>query len=448
MRRAVTAGGEEIIRELLRAGLRDRDYENLLTGNRLAAHAASSGEGKRVVCNCLDEEPGLEIVRFLLESEPGAIVAGALIAALASGSQANVFHVAEDDRKGHEAVLAAAGSLRVGTTPLEHADVQVLDMPFRRNRKGYEEVPTLLLTAETLLNVSRVLAMGADAYRLIGSEESPGTKFFQISGAVNRPGVAELPLGTSLREVIGQAGGGLAPGETLKAVLVGGAHGACYTPNELDLLLDFDNVKCSGGAIGSGAIAVLTKKDCVVDAVKQRIMTSCYATCGTCSVGREGSYQLGAMLADATRGKGRASDLDLLREIGLGMRVAAACPSGKTAPNLVLSSLVTFPEEYEAHVKRKQCAALVCNSYVTFHILPDLCDGCGDCAGVCPEDAIEGGRKKIHVIRQDSCEKSGRCYQVCSELRHAVVKAGAVKPRTPREPVPAGSWKGWRRTEA
>jgi NADH-quinone oxidoreductase subunit F len=197
----------------------------------------------------------------------------------------------------------------------------------------------------------------------------------------------------------------------------------------------------SGGTIGSGAVAVLDETDCIVDETKRRVAISCYDVCATCSLGREGSYQLREIVADATRGKSRGSDVDMMREVGRGMKAGGACQFGRTAPNIVLSSLEKFPEEWEAHMKRRLCRTLVCDQYVTFHILPDLCDGCGACVDACPEDAIEGGRNKIHVIDQDACEKCGKCLEVCNGLRQAVVKAGPIKPRTPKRPVPVGSWK-------
>lgn len=437
LRRAMALRREETIQELVRAGLRDRDYENLSTGERMTAHAESAAEGKRIVCDCVDIEPGVEIVRYLLASQAGSVVEGALIAAFATATVNVVLHVAEDDSAGAQAVaLAAEESLTEGV------NLEVVRAPFRRNMKGYEEMPTLLLTGETLLNVSRILRDGAEAYRHVGTVESPGTKFLQVSGSVNRPGIFEVPLGTTLRELIEEVCGEFKEGETLKAVIVGGVKGACYKPDELDLSLDFDSVTRSGGTIGSGAIAVLNEKDCIVDQAKQRVSLSCYDTCATCSLGREGSYQLREIVADATRGKSKGSDIDMLREVGRGMQLAAACPFGRTAPNIVLSTLEKFPEEYEAHMKRRLCKALVCECYVTFHILPDLCDGCGECVEVCPEDAIEGGKRKIHVIDQDSCEKCGKCQEVCNGLRQAVVKAGPIKPRTPKRPVPVGSWKG------
>jgi NADH:ubiquinone oxidoreductase subunit F (NADH-binding)/NAD-dependent dihydropyrimidine dehydrogenase PreA subunit len=436
LRRAMALGREETIQELVRAGLRDRDYENLSTGERMRAHAELAAEGKRIVCDCVDIEPGVGIVRYLLASQAGLVVEGALIAASATATPNIVLHVAEDDGAGAQAIARAAEE-----SLTEGVNLEVVRAPFRRNMKGYEEMPTLLLTGETLLNVNRILRGGAEAYRRVGTPESPGTKFFQVTGSVERPGIYELPLGTSLRALIEEVCG-VKEGETLKAVIVGGVKGGCYTAEELDLSLDFDSVRRSGGAVGSGAIAVLNENDCIVDQTKQRVSLSCYDTCATCSLGREGSYQLREIVADATRGKSRGSDIDMLREVGRGMQLGAACPFGRTAPNVVLSTLEKFPEEYEAHMKRKLCKAMVCDRYVTFHILPDLCDGCGECVDVCPEDAIEGGKRKIHVIDQDSCEKCGKCQEVCNGLRHAVVKAGPIKPRTPKRPVPVGSWKG------
>ena len=264
----------------------------------------------------------------------------------------------------------------------------------------------------------------------------------QLTGAVAKPGIYEVPLGVTLRQLIDEVGGGVADGQTLKAVIVGGAKGACYRPDELDTPLDFDTVRAAGGVLGSGEVAVLTERDCIVDQVKRRLANTCYDTCGKCSLGREGSYQLREIVTDATRGKSRPADVDMLLELGRAMRVGCACAAGANAPNPVLSTLAKFPEEYEAHMRRKKCDALACDAYVTFHILPDLCDGCGECVDACPEDAIEGGRKKIHVIDQDSCEKCGKCLEVCNDLQKAVVKAGSIKPKTPKRPIPVGTWNG------
>jgi NADH:ubiquinone oxidoreductase subunit F (NADH-binding) len=308
--------------------------------------------------------------------------------------------------------------------------------------KGYEERPTLVLAGETLLQIGRVLTQGAERFRQSGTPGSPGTKLFQLSGAVKKPGIYELPLGTSLRRLVEDVGSGLTEGEKLQAVIVGGAKGACYRPEELDLPLDFDTVKLSGGIIGSGEVAVLSGGDCVVDQTRRRLANTCFDTCGKCSLGREGSYQLREIVTDATRGKSKPNDVDMMLEIGRAMRLACACPAGRNAPNVVMSSLEKFSGEYEAHMRRKKCEALVCEKYVTFHILPDLCDGCGECVGECPEEAIEGGRKKIHVIDQDACEKCGKCLEICNGLQKAVVRAGSIKPKTPKKPVPVGSWNG------
>ncbi|MCL5734707.1 MAG: 4Fe-4S binding protein, partial [Actinobacteria bacterium] len=441
LRRAMSIGGDEAIQELVRAWLRDRDYENLSTGERLAAHARTTGESRRVVCDCVDIEPGVRIARLLLDSQADAVVEGAYLAAFATGSQRTVFHVAESDTEAAGTVVAATRALRQAVSEVDGIDLQIVRGPFRRNMKGYEDVPTVVLTAETLLNVSRVLAGGAEAYRRTGVPQSPGAKLFQVLGEVRRPGIAELPLGITLREAIEQVGGGVADGQTALAIMVGGARGVCYRPDELDQPLDFDQVKQAGGAIGSGAIIVLGDKDCVVDRVRRCMEVSCYDLCGTCALGREGSYQLREVVADATNGRSKGTDVELIREIGRAMRAGAACAFGRTAPNLLLSALEKFPEEYEAHMKRRLCRALVCRQYVTFHILPDRCDGCGACVDVCPEEAIEGGRGKIHVVDQDACDRCGKCLDVCSGRCQAVVRTGAIKPHTPKRPIPVGSWK-------
>jgi|WetSurMetagenome_2_1015567.scaffolds.fasta_scaffold23571_2 NADH-quinone oxidoreductase subunit F len=439
----------QVIDDLLRCGLRDRDYENRLTGERLRALAAVSAADKLIVCDCADVEPGLQIARFLLGNHALEIVDGALIAAYAGGSRRVRLHVGSDDKDGAEAIAQALEQARSGEGPLAApalADitVEVVLAPFRQNMKGYEEQPTLVLTAETLLQIARAIAFGPEWLRQTGAAASPGagTKFVQLTGAVAKPGIYEVPLGVTLHHLVDETGGGVADGQTLKAVIVGGAKGACYRPDELDTPLDFDTLRAAGGVFGSGEVAVLSDRHCIVDQVRRRLANTCYDTCGKCSLGREGSYQLREIVTDATRGKSRPADMDMLRELGRAMRAGCACAAGAQTPNPVLSTLTKFPEEYEAHMRRKKCDALACDKYVTFHILPDLCDGCGECVDACPEDAIVGGRKKIHIIDQDSCEKCGKCLEVCNDLQKAIVKAGSIKPKTPKRPIPVGTWNG------
>jgi NADH-quinone oxidoreductase subunit F len=318
----------------------------------------------------------------------------------------------------------------------------VVRAPFRQNLKGYEDLPTLVLTAETLMNIGRILVGGAEGPYSGRPGGSSGTKLFQVTGCVEKSGIYEVPLGITVRRLVEEVCGGVTHGERLRAVVVGGAKGVFLTPDQLDLPLDFDTVREYGGIVGSGAVWVLGQKDCIIDQTRRGMGSSCYEECGKCSLGREGSYQLREIVTDMTRGKSRGSDLGMLREIGEAMRAACACATGRNAANPVLSGMERFPEEYEAHMRRKKCGALVCLAYVTFHILPELCDGCGACADECPEDAIAGAANKIHVIDQDMCEKCGRCYEVCRDLRQAVVKAGTVKPQTPKRPIPVGSWNG------
>jgi len=440
LQRAAALGKSETIQELVRADLRDRDYENLSTGCRLREYAESEGEGKRIVCDCVDREPGLVVDRHLLANEAGLIAEGALIAAFATASSHILIHVADDDRTGAGAIASAVEELRTAGELRDDVAVEIVPGPFKPNLKGYEDEPTLVLNAETLLHIGRVLRDGADRYRQTGTPESPGSKLFQVSGIVNQPDIYELSLGITLRHLLEDVCEGIKDGETLQAVIVGGAKGACFKEHELDLVLDFDSVKESGGTIGAGGVEVLGERDCIIDQVKRRIAHACNVDCGKCSLGREGSYQLREIITDMTRGKSRSGDLDMLREVGRSMQVGCSCSVGRTAPNIILSTLEKFPEEYEAHMKRRLCKALVCEQYVTFHILPDLCDGCGACAEECPEDAVEGGRRKIHVIDQDSCTKCGKCYEVCLGLQKAVVKAGPIKPRTPKRPIPVGTW--------
>lgn len=450
---------KDIIGRLVSAGLRDRGYENPVTGRRLEAFGRVAGEGRRIVCDCIDAEPGVSILSFVLGSRSDLVVEGALAAAAATGAVRLEFHIAQEDREGATAVAGALAA-RAGNSPglnagvlgveewSDHPRVVADDLvaslvraPFRQNLKGYEEVPTLVIDAETLSCIGRVMREGSEEFRRVDPAAGPGYKLFQVRGGVEKPGIVDIPLGTTLRALLFSHCGGMKEGRILSAVILGGARGACYTQDDLDLHLDFDGVRGSGGSIGTGVVDVLGFDDCLVDQVKRRLGRSCYDECGRCSLGREGSYQLHEIVADMTRGRSRSSDAHTVRGLAYAMREGCACVLGKMVPNLLLSSMDKFSEEYEAHMKRRVCRALICSGYVTYHILPERCDGCSACTGACPEGAIEGGPKKIHVIDQDSCEKCGRCFEICSGYRQAVVKAGPVKPRTPKRPIPVGAWR-------
>ena len=248
-------------------------------------------------------------------------------------------------------------------------------------------------------------------------------------------------MGTSLRKIIDDIGGGIKKNKELKAVMIGGPSGGCLPADAIDLPIDFEHLDAEGAIIGSGNIFMADNDTCMVDLVK-RCVAFCQAeSCGKCVMCREGTMQMLMILTDMTEGRGKKTDIDLLLEVAEGIKIGSLCGLGKEAPNPVLTSIKHFCEEFDAHIRRKRCAALVCKKYVTFHILGDLCQGCGKCLDQCPSYAIEGGEKMIHVIDQDLCTKCGICFDVCPPENSAVTKAGPVKPKTPEVPVPVGSWK-------
>jgi NADH-quinone oxidoreductase subunit F len=262
---------------------------------------------------------------------------------------------------------------------------------------------------------------------------------FGVCGAVSRPGLYEAAMGTTLREVLEAAGADAE--KPLKAILVGGTAGAFVSPEDVDMHLDFEGIGQRGGTIGSSVIYVANASDCIVDLLYKCSSVSCSRSCGKCVLCREGTYQLREILKDITEGKAKPEDLDLLVEIGESMRAGAFCGMGRSAANPVLTALSILKDEFEAHIRRKKCDAMVCKKYVSFFILPEKCQGCEKCLDVCPEDAIEGEEDMIHVIDQSSCTRCGKCFEVCPAEYSAVVKAGAIKPQVPKKPIPVGSWK-------
>jgi len=253
------------------------------------------------------------------------------------------------------------------------------------------------------------------------------TRFVQLQGALVREAVLEVPEGTPLRQLIYEHCGGLRDHKAFKFVLAGGPTG-CFIPESgLD------------APLATSTLVVGSEAECVVDLARRCLTQSAQETCGRCVVCREGSYQLQEILADMSSGKTRPEDESQIRELAAALAAGSLCGLGRGAAAPLLSGLQHFPEEFEAHLKRKRCPALVCRKYVTFHILGETCSGCGKCLGTCPEEAIEGEEDYIHVIDPKACTQCGLCFEVCPE--GAITKAGPLKPKTPKEPIPVGTWK-------
>jgi NADH-quinone oxidoreductase subunit F len=474
LQKALKLTPAEVIEEVNQAGLRGRGGAGFPTAAKWRmCQAAEAGE-KYVICNAADGDQAAPVGRLLLESDPHSVLEGMLIAAYAVGATQGYIYInpasglaierlqtalkqlAENNILGnnildssfsfHIEIKAEASDLLSGeeTAILRALEGKVL-MPGLRPPfpavAGFNNKPTLVNNVETLTHIAAIFQKGADWYAGIGSKESKGTKLLYLSGKVVNVGIAEVPMGTTLRQIINDIGGGVNGGKELKAVFIGGPAGGCLPESVLDIPLDFATLAAEGCIMGSGQIVVADQDNCIVDLVRECLALTKAASCGKCVLCREGTAQMLEILTDISAGKGRPEDVDLLIELGEGIKAGSLCAYGKTVPNPVLTTIKHFREEYDAHIKRKRCPAMVCKKYISYHILGDKCQGCQVCIHECSEGAIAGGEGLIHVIDQDKCTKCGKCLEACPVEYSAVTKAGAVKPKTPDEPIPVGTWK-------
>ena len=286
--------------------------------------------------------------------------------------------------------------------------------PPRTVEHGLFEKPTNLNNVETYANVPMIINRGAEWYRSIGPENSPGTKAFALTGNINNTGLIEVPMGTTLREVIFDIGGGMRGGKKFKAVQIGGPSGGCLTEKHLDIPLDFDSLKKVGAMIGSGGMVVMDETTCMVEVARFFMNFTQNESCGKCMPCREGTKRMLQILTRITEGKGEDGDIELLLELADTVSHTSLCGLGKTAPNPVVSTIKNFREEYEAHIYEKRCPSGTCSKLKRFVIDPEKCKGCSKCARNCPVHAIEGVLKSPFVIDQEKCIKCGACKSNCS----------------------------------
>ncbi|MBT9171326.1 MAG: NADP-reducing hydrogenase subunit HndC [Actinobacteria bacterium] len=265
-----------------------------------------------------------------------------------------------------------------------------------------------------------IISNGIDWFRSFGTPTNPGTKTFALAGKVIRTGLVEIPLGTTIRQLLFDIGGGIAGGKAFKAVQIGGPSGGCLCEEHLDYGIDYESLTAAGAIMGSGGLVVLDEDDCMVDVARYFLDFTQKESCGQCSLCRLGSVQMLEILNAITEGKGRIEDIDLLIELGEGIKIGSICGLGQTAPNPVLSTIRYFRGEYEAHILEKKCPARVCRGLISYYIVPDKCKACLRCLRECPVGAIKGGKKEVHVINQDKCTRCGICLSVCPKRFSAV----------------------------
>jgi NADH:ubiquinone oxidoreductase subunit F (NADH-binding) len=292
--------------------------------------------------------------------------------------------------------------------------------PFPAN-EGLWGKPTVINNVETLANIPPIILNGAEWYASIGTERSKGTKVFALGGKVVNTGLVEVPMGTTLREVIFEIGGGIPNGKKFKAVQTGGPSGGCLTEEHLDQPIDYDTLTALGSMMGSGGMIVMDESNCMVDVARFYLDFTRDESCGKCTPCRVGTKRLLEILEKITEGKGTMEDLDELERLSIQIKNTSLCGLGQTAPNPVLSTLRYFRDEYVAHVRDKTCTAGVCRSMLTFSIIEDLCRGCSLCARRCPANAISGQLKQPYTIDQNACIKCGLCLESCKF--NAIVKA-------------------------
>jgi NADH-quinone oxidoreductase subunit F len=437
---------QEVIDEIIKAGLRGRGGGGFPAGWKWDAVRKASGQPKYVICNADEGDPGAYMDRSLLEGNPHAVLEGMIIGAFAIGSsngyiyvrneyplavenitraidQAQACGLLGDDILGsglsfHVTINRGGGAFVCGESSALFASIEGRSGEPRAKYvhatdKGLYDKPTNLNNVETWANVPLIIDKGADWYGGIGTESSKGTKIFSLVGKINNTGLVEVPMGVTLREIIYGIGGGIPKGHKFKAVQTGGPSGGCIPEAYLDTPVDFDELTKLGSMMGSGGMIVMDDRTCMVDVAKYFLKFLEDESCGKCTPCREGILQMRRILDRITSGQGREEDIETLEWMGAAIRDGSLCALGGSAPNPVLTTIRYFRDEYMAHIKEGRCPAGVCKALISFSVDPENCTGCRACARICPTQAATGEKKKVHEIDPALCIKCGACFDVC-----------------------------------
>lgn len=436
----------EVIDEIKRSGLRGRGGGGFPTGLKWEFASKYQADQKYVVCNADEGDPGAFMDRSIMEGDPHSVIEAMAICGYSIGAskglvyiraeyplaierlrialqQAEQYGLIGDNILGtgfnfHIEIRYGAGAFVCGEeTALIHSMEGLRGEPTMKPpfpaESGYLNKPTNVNNVETLANIPVILTKGAEWFASIGTERSKGTKVFALAGKINNVGLIEVPMGTTLREVIYEIGGGIKNGKKFKAVQTGGPSGGCLTEKHLDTPIDFDNLLAVGSMMGSGGMIVMDEDDCMVAVAKFYMEFIVEESCGKCSPCRIGNKRLLEILSRITEGKGTMEDIDNLRNLSQVIKDTALCGLGQTSPNPVLSTLDNFYDEYLAHIRDHKCPAGKCKALLSFRIDPQLCVGCTLCSRNCPVDAIIGERKEPHFIDTAKCIKCGTCKDKC-----------------------------------
>jgi NADH:ubiquinone oxidoreductase subunit F (NADH-binding)/(2Fe-2S) ferredoxin/Pyruvate/2-oxoacid:ferredoxin oxidoreductase delta subunit len=436
----------EVIHTVKASGLRGRGGGGFSTGTKWEFAAKAPGTVKYVVCNADEGDPGAFMDRSILEGDPHSIIEAMAIAGYAIGARQGYVYVRaeypiavnrlsmaiEQARKlgilGQGIFGSSFGfdiSIRLGAGAFVCGEETALLASIEGKRgmpkprppypaiRGLWDKPTLINNVETFANIPQIILRGADWFASMGTENSKGTKVFALAGNINNTGLVEVPMGTTLREIVYDIGGGIPDNRAFKACQTGGPSGGCLPASLLDTPVDYDSLTAVGSMMGSGGLIVMDENTCMVDVARFFLEFTQDESCGKCVPCREGTKRMLEVLEDITKGHGTPADIDLLEELATTIKGASLCGLGQTAPNPVLASLRFFRDEFNAHIHAKKCPAGVCQELLTFSIIPEKCKGCTLCKKVCPVDAIAGAVKTVHTIDTAKCIKCGACIPKC-----------------------------------
>ena len=437
---------EDVIQILLDSGLRGRGGAGFPTGLKWKFAAGNDADQKYVCCNADEGDPGAFMDRSILEGDPHAVLEAMAIAGYAIGaSQGYIYVRAEYPIAVQRLEIAIEQAreygllgknifdsgfdfdieLRLGAGAFVCGEETALMTSIEGNRgeprprppfaalKGLFQKPTILNNVETYANIPQIIVNGPEWFASMGTEKSKGTKVFALGGKIHNTGLVEIPMGTTLREIVEEIGGGVPNGKKFKAAQTGGPSGGCIPAEHLDIPIDYDNLLSIGSMMGSGGLIVMDEDTCMVDIAKFFLEFTVDESCGKCTPCRIGTRRMLEILEKITKGQATMEDLDKLEELCYHLQSNSLCALGQTAPNPVLSTLRYFRDEYIAHIVDKKCPAGVCKDLLQYKIDPDKCKGCTLCARTCPADAIIGKVKEVHMINPEKCLKCGACMEKC-----------------------------------
>lgn len=474
--KALSMDASQVVEEIVNSKLRGRGGAGFPTGIKWERCRNAAGSEKYVICNADEGDPGAFMDRAILESNPHQVLEGMIIAAYAVGAEKGYIYVraeyplavsrlqtainqAKERGLLGKSILGSSfsfdikifqgsGAFVCGEETALIASIEGFSgVPTHRPpypaEKGLHGKPTVINNVKTLSYVPHIIRNGAEWFKSIGTPNSPGTAVFALAGKVVHTGLVEVPMGTSLRTLVYDVGGGIKEDKSFKAVQIGGPSGGCLPESALDLPIDFDSLQQAGAMMGSGGLVVLDEDDCMVEIARFFLDFTQKESCGKCTFCRLGTKQMLDILTEITQGRGKPEDIDLLEELAEDIKMGSLCGLGKTAPNPVLTTIRYFRDEYEAHIRDGRCPALMCKELISYVIIPEKCSKlCNVCIGSCPVEAIYTREDMLKAIYLDKCVKCNSCMVACPPQYKAVVKVSppiAVEKGDERDERPSDS---------